>query len=268
MARVTPRPDYEGAAERWATGAALVYGPLAATLLDQLPAGAWDGGRALDVGAGTGAASDLLTRGGARVVALDLSAGMLGHERHDRPPAAVADVARLPVRRASVDVVVAAFVLNHVTEPVAALAEVAQAVRPGGWVAASVFAATSRHAGRDRIDEVVAGWGWTAPAWYAAVKERAVPLLATASAMTEAAADAGLVDVRVTERAVDVGVTTPAALVDYRLGQAHVTDFLRALDDQQQAALRREAIAAVGEPMAPYRPEVVLLAARAPDRPA
>ena len=77
----------------------------------------------LDAGAATGAASSALTAQRAAVLAVDLSAGMLAWSAATRPPCAVADIRALPLAGGSVDDVVAAFVLNHLAEPVAGLSE-------------------------------------------------------------------------------------------------------------------------------------------------
>jgi SAM-dependent methyltransferase len=67
------------------------------------------------------------------VVGADRSEGMLG--RADATfPRALADAARLPFWSASFDVVVLAFVLFHIPEPAAALAEVRRVLRTGGTV--------------------------------------------------------------------------------------------------------------------------------------
>ena len=77
---------------------------------------------------------------------------MLAWNARAGPPGAVADIRALPLADDSVDDVVAAFVLNHLTDPSAGLAELARVTRPGGTVLATVFASTSRSAARDRID--------------------------------------------------------------------------------------------------------------------
>jgi SAM-dependent methyltransferase len=264
---VKRRPDYDRAADGWARGATLVYGPLADALLARGSVD-WTGCRVLDVGAGTGAVSDRLLGRGADVVAADLSPGMLAYARDRRPSAVVADVLALPFTARSFGAVVASFVLNHLDQPVAGLGELARTARPGARLLASVFGLSYTHPGREAIDAVATRWGWQAPAWYVETKERAVPLLASPGAMGDAARSAGLVDIDAEETSVDVGLTRADELVAYRLGQAHVTDFLAALSSTERTGLIDEARAAVDEaagvPMAPYRPEVVFLAATVP----
>jgi ubiquinone/menaquinone biosynthesis C-methylase UbiE len=253
---------YAAAATGWATGASRVYGPLATQLVAAAPH-PLAGRRVLDAGAGTGLASAALHAVGARPVAVDRSPAMLAFDAHRRPPAAVGALEALPLRADAVDDTVAAFVLNHVDDPKAALVELARVTRPGGAILANVAAATTRHrAVRDRIDAVVADAGFVPPAWYAHLTRAQAPLLGDVPAMTSAAERAGLVDVVVTEHDADVGVERPEDLVDYRLGQAHVAAWLAGLPDGERAALRRAAVDAVAPVMEPYRPPVVTLVAR------
>ena len=96
----------------------------------------------LDAGAGTGAASRALAAQPARPIAMDLSFGMLAWDAA-RPPGAVADIRALPLAAQSVDDAVAAFVLNHLTDSDAGLAELARVTCPGGGVLAAVSSTTS-----------------------------------------------------------------------------------------------------------------------------
>jgi len=255
---------YADAAPGWATGAARVYGPLAAQLVAATPH-PLAGRRVLDVGAGTGLASAALREAGARPVAIDRSPAMLALDATSRPPAVAGALEALPLRDDAVDDAVAAFVLNHVDDPTAALVELARVVRAGGAVLATVAAATTRHrAVRDRIDAVVADAGFVPPRWYAHLTTVQAPLLGDVPAMAAAARRAGLVTVAVTEHAADVGVDHAEDLVDYRLGQAHTASWLAGLPAAERAALRRAAVAAVAPVMEPYRPPVITLVARAP----
>jgi hypothetical protein len=123
------------------------------------------------------------------------------------------------------------------------------------------MSAENRSAVRDRIDAVAAAHGFTPPGWYAELTGEQAPLLGSADRMERAALDAGLVEVRVEEGPADLGLTSAAALVDYRLGQAQFAGWLAGLDEATRAALRREALAAVAPAMEPYRPGVVQLIA-------
>lgn len=254
---------YAGAAPGWATGASLVYRPLAAELVAHAPH-PLRGRRVLDVGAGTGLGSDVLFMTGARPVAVDLSLDMLRWRHSDRPPAAVGDLTRLPLRTGSVDDVLAAFVLNHVVEPVAGLAELVRVTAPGGALLASVYATTSGSPVRDLVDKVAVAHGFVVPDWYVALTTRVVPQLGSASAMADAAHRAGLLDVMVQEQVVNVGVRTAEDLVDYRFGQAHYAGWLTGLPPARRARVRAAVIERIKPVMEPYRPTVVFLTARVP----
>jgi ubiquinone/menaquinone biosynthesis C-methylase UbiE len=201
---------YAGAGRRWAAGAMLVYGPIAAELVAISPH-PLAGRTVLDAGAGTGAVGSALTARYAHPVAVDLSIDMLGWNARARPPCVVAGIRALPLPAGRVDAVAAAFVLNHLTQPSAGLAELARVTRAGGAVLAAVFSNASRSQARDRVDAVAQDAGWQVPDWYAGLKATAVPILGTAEAMRAAANAAGLAGVVVRERPVDVGVTEPGA---------------------------------------------------------
>lgn len=254
---------YASAARRWAEGATIVYGPIAGQLIATSPH-PLAGRLVLDVGAGTGVASAALTEVGACPVAADLSYDMLAWRKADRPPAVVADVCALPFARWSVDDTVAAFVLNHLITPAAGIGEIARVTRPGGAVIACVYANSSRSEVRDAIDAAAQQQGWRVPDWYIEIKRVATPLLGTAEDMGRAAKRAGLVDVVVDERPVDVGVTEAEQLVDYRLGQAHFATWLDQLGPAQADEVHGHLVEAIRPIMAPYRPIVVFLAAMAP----
>jgi len=257
-----PEDHYAASGQRWALGAELVYGPIAADMVATSPHRL--GGRTgLDAGAGTGAASTALRRSGADVLAMDLSRAMLAWQASTRPPCAVADIRALPLAAGSVDDAVAAFVLNHLADPVAGLTELARATRADGAILATAFGTDSRSAARDRIDAAAHAAGWQAPAWYRALKATAAPILGTADAMAAAARAAGLADVHCEERPVDVGVTEPGQLVRYRLGHVAFAAWLDAIGPERAATVAAEAENAVGDAMAPYRPRVIFLRALA-----
>ncbi|GAA1742638.1 class I SAM-dependent methyltransferase [Luedemannella helvata] len=88
-------------------------------------------GVCLEVGCGTGAHADRVRALGWTPVGVDLSAGMLRRSA-GRLTAARADAARLPVRDASVDAVIAVMVHTDMPAYPAVLREVARVLRPGG----------------------------------------------------------------------------------------------------------------------------------------
>jgi SAM-dependent methyltransferase len=251
---------YAGAARRWAEGATIVYGPIAGQLVATSPH-PLAGRVVLDAGTGTGVASAALADQGARPVAVDLSFDMLAFGGSGRPPAAVADVTRLPLRAGSVDDTVAAFVYNHLTAPEAGLTEAARVTRRGGAILACVYANSSRSEVRDALDDAARSEGWQAPAWYVDIKRHATPLLGTAHDMARVAWRVGLVEVVADERSVDVGVTEAEQLVAYRVGQAHFAAWLDALGPARALEIRARLAQAIRPIMRPYRPVVVFLSA-------
>ncbi len=192
---------------------------------------------------------------------MDLSFDMLAWNARARPPCAVADIRALPISAGSVDDAVAAFVLNHLAEPSAGLTELIRVTRRGGAVLAAVFSTASRSQARDRVDAVAREGGWQVPDWYADLKTTTVPILGTAAAMGAAAHAAGLADVVVDERPVDVGVTEPEQLVSYRLGQPLFASWLDRIGPRRATDIAYHAADAIRPIMQPYQPIVVFLAA-------
>jgi SAM-dependent methyltransferase len=108
-------------------------------------------GLALDLGCGTGGALDALRAREGPVLGLDLRPEGLADTRARRPEAWLlqADAVRLPLRDASVDVLTALDVLEHVDDR-AALAEVRRVLRPGGVLLLTVPALPWLWSFRDR----------------------------------------------------------------------------------------------------------------------
>ena len=91
--------------------------------------------RVLDAGCGTGRFASMLEAEGGAVIALDDDPSMLAvASSRLAGPCLLGDVAHLPLRSRSVDVIVAVTVLEFVSDPAAALGELARVTRPGGRV--------------------------------------------------------------------------------------------------------------------------------------
>jgi ubiquinone/menaquinone biosynthesis C-methylase UbiE len=255
--RATPSTRaYAGMAEVWAVDAALAYAPLARHLVSRAGADL-RGRRALDAGAGTGAAGDALRAAGARVVAVDLEVDMVRYGLA-AGPALAADVTALPFRDSRFDLAVAAFVVNHLEHPVAGLAELRRVTGPGGTVLVSVFS-TARSAAKAAVDEVAEAYGYVAPDWYRRMQHHA-RAIGTVEAMTGALRAAGFTRFRVTDEPVDLGLRDPALVVRYRAGMAQLRPFVAGLDPGRRRAFHAEAAEAVartGDVLAPAVIEVV-----------
>lgn len=103
------------------------------------------GGRWLDVGCGTGALSAVILKMAAplELVGIDPSAGFVAHARtrvtDARARFEIGDAVALAFPDAAFDAVTAGLSLNFVSNPVAAVAEMARVVQPGGIVGAYVW---------------------------------------------------------------------------------------------------------------------------------
>jgi SAM-dependent methyltransferase len=101
--------------------------------------------RWLDVGCGTGALTQTIleTAQPAAVTAIDRSPGFVAYAREKvrdgRVSFEAGDAQALPVKDGSYDAVVSALMLNFVSQPQVAMAEMARAARPGAVVALYVW---------------------------------------------------------------------------------------------------------------------------------
>jgi SAM-dependent methyltransferase len=241
---------YSATGGAWEHGPGPIYNRLAADVVARCPV-PLAGALVLDLGAGTGAASRAVAHGGGRAVAVDAAEGMLRHERARRPPGAAGDATRLPFRGAAFDAVIAAFSLNHLPDPVAGCREAARVTRAGGAVVASAYAEDDSHPVKVAVEEAAEEAGWTMPAWYAAVRDEATPLLAT-TRLAEAAADAaGLGSVRAEAVRVCFDDLDAGALVRWRLGMAYLAPFIATLpaSTAQWVAARAEELLGDGPPL-------------------
>lgn len=254
---------YSATGAAWQQGPGRIYDRLAEVVVTASPV-APKGGRSLDLGAGTGAATRaLLAAGAAAVVAVDAAVGMLAHEAPDRPPAVAGDAVALPFAAASFDVTVAAFSLNHLTDPAAGLREAARVTRPGGGIVASAYAADDDHPVKQAVEAALAARGWEPEPWYRAVREQAAPKLATAGAAREAAAAAGL-DADADTHRVPFPELGPADLVAWRLGLAQHAPFLSSLPSGERTAVADEAVDRLGDGWPPLVRSIVILRAVRP----
>ena len=248
---------YDRSATSWRQGPEAVYARLAEALVGVAPV-SLRGARVLDVGAGTAvAARAALARGAGSAVATDIAAQML----RGRPPevsAVLADGALLPFADGTFDLAVAAFCLGHMADPQAALREIRR-VAPA--VLASAFPPGPAHPVKTAVDAAFSRVGFKAPAWYQHQKDELEPRVDDPDALTQLARAAGFGEVQVHRLDVDTGLRTPAAVVDWRLGMAHLAPFAEQLDPDLLRRARTEAEEAVGHLMPVVIPMVALSAA-------
>jgi ubiquinone/menaquinone biosynthesis C-methylase UbiE len=255
---------YSEAGEAWHDGPTRIYGTLAREQIAAAGVSLADAS-VLDVGAGTGAASRAAVQAGARsVIAVDVAAGMLIVDRDRRPPAVLGDALALPFADGAFDVVVAAFSLNHVDDPVAALREASRVTRRGGWVLSSSYGADDNHPVKQVVDAVARRWGWEPTEWHQWFRAHAAPQLATTDRVRDAAATAGLTEIAIQARSVAFPELGPAEMVGWRLGMAQLAGFLERLDPAARRALTEEAIAGLGSDPPLLVRSVLYLAARVP----
>jgi malonyl-CoA O-methyltransferase len=151
------RASFERASAGYESAATL-QATVAAELLERLQTFGLAPATVLDLGAGTGRVTRELKRRYRRalVVALDLAPGMLRQaRRHLRPWRRFArvcgDAQQLPLKDASVDVIVSNLMLQWCQPLDAALAEVRRVLKPAGLFAFSTF-------GTDTLWELRAAW--------------------------------------------------------------------------------------------------------------
>ena len=191
---------------------------------------------------------------GARVVSADREPDMAAHVAASGP-AVAADVTGLPFRDGVFDAVVAAFVVNHLPDPVAGLRELRRVTRPGGVVLVSTFSA-ERASAKEAVDQVAEAHGFVRPGWYADLQsfQQAVGAV---GAVETALAEAGFAHWTVTEQVVDVGITAAEDVVRYRLGLPHLHAFAVSLGDRERADFVADAVDAVARSGAGFAPRVV-----------
>lgn len=252
---------YSATGGAWERGPARVYDALAEVLIAHAP-GDLAGGRVLDIGAGTGAASRAARAAGAtEVVAVDAALGMLAHNASARPPAVVGDALDLPFARSVFDAAVAAFSLNHLTSPAAGFREMARVTRRGGALLAATYADDDTHPVKDAVNGALAARGWAPEPWYAALQADAIPLLATPEGCVAAAGAAGI-EARAESVRVTLADLDAPDLVAWRLGMAQHAPFVARLPPEERQALAADAVNRLGSAAPLVRSIVVVSAVR------
>jgi SAM-dependent methyltransferase len=96
-----------------------------------------DDGPLIDLGCGTGSAARRIRAAlpGLPVLGLDASTAMLSHLGGSGLPVAGATASALPLRSGAVGSVLMRYVVQHLSDPAPALAEISRVLRPGGLLA-------------------------------------------------------------------------------------------------------------------------------------
>jgi SAM-dependent methyltransferase len=241
---------YSAGASAWAKGPERVYGKLAGLLIDMAPTPLTDQ-VTLDLGAGAGAASRYAARAGARVIAVDSALGMLQHNRGDRPPGTLGDARMLPIRDRGLDVVIAAFCLNHLDDPVLGVREINRVLRPGGYLLASTYAADDNHPVKQVVEQALAEQGWRKPQLYGDVR-RAMASWGTTTLARLAIEAGGMEPTRVERASARFPEMTPKLMIEWRLGLAQSYQFfvgLTATQREQVMERCRELLGSSPEPV-------------------
>jgi SAM-dependent methyltransferase len=128
----------------WAEVAEPLNVPLFESILDATSVGKRT--RVLDIGCGSGLTLVLAAARGADIAGLDVSPGLLGVARERLPSVdlRLGDLQFLPWAEESFDVALGVNAFQFAVDPLAAMAEARRVVRPGGLVAASLFAEPER----------------------------------------------------------------------------------------------------------------------------
>ena len=254
---------YSATAGAWQRGPGRIYDRLAEMLVARCPV-ALDGCRVLDVGAGTGAASRAALAAGAQVVvAVDAAIGMLAHDAARRPPAAAGDALALPFAADAFDAAIAAFSLNHVTDPAVGITEMARVTRPGGGLVVAAYGADDVHPVKAAVEASLTTRGWAPEPWYTAMSREAAPRLATLDACAAIAAAAGL-DAQVEAICVSFPELGVDDLVASRLGLAQHAPFLAGLAPADREAVTADAVARLGSAVTPLVRSILVLSAVSP----
>lgn len=239
------RAAYDATGGAWQSGPGRIYDRLAQVLVARCPGGV-TGGRVLDLGAGTGAATRAaLAAGAGDVVSSDLAIGMLAHDAAHRPPAVAGDATALPFAAGTFDAVVAAFSLNHLPDPRAGLLESARVLRPRGGLVASAYAEDDTHPAKAAVEEASRSFGWAPAPWIDAVRRDAVPRLATVD-RAQAVASV-LPGARIDAVREPFPELSPVDLVEWRLGMAQAAPFVAALPPADRDALVRASLDRLGD---------------------
>ena len=248
---------YSATGSAWQLGPGRIYDRLAEIVVDRfVPLRV--GALVLDLGAGAGAATRAAQRRGARVVALDVSHGILATSSCGGRPC-VGDARALPCRDHAFDAVVAAFSLNHLPDPVSALHEVARVLARRGTIVVTAYARDDDHPVKAAAESALRARGWAPDDWYQDLASTSMPLLSTVDRALRIATLAGLRGARARQVRVPFPELDVSALVRWRLGMAHVAPFVATLSADEREAIEADITARLGSAAPTLTRSIVVL---------
>jgi hypothetical protein len=122
---------------------------------------------------------------------------------------------------------------------------VTELLRVSGALVASAFPEGWTHDAKAVVDSVAGQHGFVAPQWYLVLKTLGERRVGSSERLSVLAERAGCAKYDVLRLDVPTGLTTPADLVRWRLGMAHLAPWLASLPRPQRAELEAEATAAL-----------------------
>jgi SAM-dependent methyltransferase len=155
---------------------------------------------------------------------------------------------------------VAAFSLNHLTDPATGLAEAARVTRPGGSLLASAYAADDSHPVKEAVEAALGAHGWRPEPWYQAMRTTAAPMLATVGAAQAAARQAEL-EADVVALRVQFPGLGAGDLVSWRLGLAQHAPFVATLGTIERDAVFAQAVDRLGSGWPELERSIILVRA-------
>ncbi|WEG08905.1 class I SAM-dependent methyltransferase [Microbacterium horticulturae] len=227
--------DWTDTADAYALSFARLCAGAVPHILDRAPAPS----TALDAGTGTGTVAAALAQAGHTVEGVDAAADMVRHARAAHPAVTFteASLPDLPFTSGRFDLTVANFVVNHVPEPRAAVAELARVTSPGGRVIVTIWPSAPISAMNALWNEVMACAGATPPPG-----QRLTPtddFARTPNGLRSLLAEGGLVDAAADEISWNFVIPAEDLWRGVEAGIATVGATYRAQDEAGQAAMRR-----------------------------